>query len=641
MAEGAFLKMEYLNYLGEWKLMEDPSVRWTSETNPDSWYTVEGAWNGSTQNGAYEYLSFPTSLVSGEFGQRVQFRFVFTTPVTTSPAANFGDGAAIDNLVMGRARRAVDVGVREILYPTNPQFGQTIYPRIRIHNYGYDSICNFTVCYKPFGTYLPHEAICTTWIPAGEDIEFEFPTPFIVTSEFPDTFQICAFTKVQSDYYRDNDTTCKIFGLAPLANDLYLYAITSPLASAVAGDSINITLRLRNFGQNEIDECDVYYIYNDNDTVTEHINFADYLGRNLGSTEFFNYTFRHRERATMGTMRLSTWCKYRYDVYPYNDSIFKNIAGIAAITDLQATAGMIDSRQSEDNHICIIIDNVGARAANDFTVGYIYDRDTATFFEETFHRALPLPSGGHTVHRFSRVVDSRSYEWQYIKVWCSAADDTNHSNDTTEVIQPYLTDLQYVKIQVEENMSDSCRVRAVIRSNGNIDYLQWIRAYFTINGEPQQYTEFPTGQYIISPGEERHLLVNQKIPKSPTRSYVGSGFLRMPNDDSDPSNDQTTIIEVVNYFEDVPHVNEPEFVLEQNYPNPYDGSTRIEFALPYSGNTRFFVTDVVGRLVHEETATYSEGRHTINFEKGSLPSGVYYYGLEFDGKRRMHKMIIR
>ncbi len=637
---GALLRMEYRDYQGIWQLVEDPSVRWNTTDESGSWYDVPEGWNTSTENGAYKYLSFPTSLISTDFPQHVQFRFVFTTPVTSSSSANFGDGVAIDNLVIGRKRRAVDVGVREIIYPTNPQFGQTIYPRVRIHNFGTDSIRDFMVCYLPYGTYLAHEAICPIWVRAGESIEYEFPTPFTVTNEFPDTFEICAFTKVQSDYYRDNDTTCSTYGLSPLANDLYLYAITSPLASAVAGDSINITVRLRNFGQNEIEDCYVRYLYNENDTVTEHIVFSDYLGRNLRSTEFFNYTFQHRERATMGTMRLTAWCEYQHDVYPYNDTISKEIAGIAAITDIQATAGMIDNRQASDNHICIVLDNVGARAANDFLVGYVYDRDTTTRFEEIFHRDRPLAAGGHTVHRFSQQVDNRSYEWSYIMVYCSVADDTNQRNDTSEVIQPYISDLEFVKIQVEENMSDSCRIRAVIRNNGNVSFLQWIRAYFTINGTPEQYTRFEVGEYIVEPGDERHMLFRQRIPKSSIRQYIGSGHLTMPNPDSNPANDQTTRIEVVNYFEDVPHVEESEFVLEQNYPNPYDGSTRIEFALPYSGKARFFVTDVVGRLVHEETAFYNEGRHTLTFNKGTLPSGVYYYGLEYDGQRRMHKMII-
>ena len=410
----------------------------------------------------------------------------------------------------------------------------------------------------------------------------------------------------------------------------------------MAGDSINITVRLRNFGQNEIDECDVRYLYNDNDTVTEHINFADYLGRNLGSTEFFNYTFRHRERATMGTMRLTTWCEYRYDVYPYNDTIFKSIAGIAAITDIQATAGMIDDRQSGDNHICIVLDNVGARAANDFMVGYIYDRDTATRFEEIFHRDLPLAAGGHAVHRFSQIVPDRSYAWDYITVYLSIPDDTNHRNDTSTIIQPYITDLELVKIQVEENMSDSCRVRAVIRSNGNIPFFNIFRFNnFIINGTAFPRERFDQNSFTFNPGETRHILSRYKIPKNSLRQYTGSGTLMLPSPDSNPSNNQTTYIEVINYFEDVPYVSEPDFVLEQNYPNPYDGTTRIEFAIPYSGKAHFFVTDVVGRIVHEQTDIYGEGRHTITFDKGDLPSGVYYYGIEFNGQRRMHKMIIR
>ena len=644
MAEGALLRMEYLDYLGQWNLVEDPGVRWAA--NPeDSWYDTELGWTGSTQNGAYNYLVFPTSLVSGEFGQHVQFRFVFTTPVAASPSANFGDGVAIDNLVMGRAQRSVDVGVRAITYPTNPQFGQTIYPRVRIHNYGYDSISNFTVCYKPYGTFLPHEAICEEGIAPGGEIEFEFPTPFIITNTFPDTFEICAFTKVQSDLYRDNDTTCAIFGLSPLANDLYMYAITSPLASAVAGDSINITVRLRNFGQNEIDECDVLYLYNENDTVIEHIRFSDYLGRNLGSTEFFNYTFRHRERATMGTMRLTTWCNYRYDVYPYNDTLTKEIAGIAAITDIQATAAMVDTRDQNAVYMWIVLDNVGARAVNQFTVGYYYDRDTATRFEETFYSALPFASGAHTVHRFSHAEGTREAPWNYVTVYCSADGDTNLRNDTSTVIQSFFADMEMLKLEVEENMSDSCRIRAVVRNNGNIAFINNFNIRWMINGSNNgnltTSPRYDAGTYFFAPGEIRHIPIAKKIPKSPTREYIGTGVFFMPNPDADPSNDQTTIIEVLNYFEGIPTVVEPNFVLEQNYPNPYDGTTRIEFSLPYSGNTRFFVTDVVGRLVYEENVLYSEGRHTISFDKGELAAGVYYYGLEFDGQRRMHKMIIR
>ena len=640
MAPESYMKMEFLDYAGIWQTVDDINATWREGADNPSWYTEENGWTGST-NGAYLELEMPTQPISGDFDQLLQFRFVYTTPVTANPSSNFGDGAAIDNLVIDRARRNIDVGVREITYPTDPQFGQTIYPRVRIHNFGLDSISNFMVCYRPFGTHLAHEAICHDTIPPDGDVEFEFPTPFIVTNTFPDTFEICAFTKVLSDYYSDNDTTCSLFGLVPLANDLYLYSITSPLNSTVAGDSLNITLRLRNFGQNEISDCDVYYLYNDNDTVAEHIHFADYLGHDFPSTEFFNYTFRHRERATMGTMRLITWCSYDQDVYPYNDTLSKNINGMTAITDVQATAGFIDQRYFSDR-MGIVLDNVGARAANNFLVGYYYDRDTSTRHEEMFSRATPLAAGEHAVHMFD-TIGTRQAPWEYLTVYCSVPGDTNQMNDTSDIVQPYITDLEILRLEVEENMSDSCRVRMVLRNNGNISYYMGFTSTHRIN-DVRLVRNFGNYEINIEPGQVRHFILQRggnpiKIPKNRNREYIGSGSISIS--DANTDNNQTTQIVVLNYFEDIPNVYEPDFVLEQNYPNPYDGTTRIEFSLPYNGNTRFFVTDVVGRVVHEEVKYYGNGRHAITFDKGSLPAGVYYYGLEFGGERRMHKMIIK
>ena len=157
----------------------------------------------------------------------------------------------------------------------------------------------------------------------------------------------------------------------------------------------------------------------------------------------------------------------------------------------------------------------------------------------------------------------------------------------------------------------------------------------------------PREGWYIEPGEYKHIdFLNKqggifKIAKAPDRKYVGELSFTTPTTDSDPSNNQTTIIEVLNYFEDIPFVAEPGFALEQNYPNPYDGTTRIEFVLPTEGRARFFVNDLVGRQIHESTSYYTEGRHVVSFDGSNLPSGVYYYGIEFNGERRMRKMIIK
>lgn len=650
MSEGSYLTLEYRDYQGNWVKVDDPNIRWTTGEDRSGyhWYDEQQGWTGSTPSGAYTGCSIPTSLISGEFGQDLQFRFVYTTPVTTSSAAAFGDGVAIDNFAIGRARRSRDIGITAMTYPTDPQFGQTVYPRVIVHNYGLDAVDEFQLQYLPYGVnlYILDTARLESPLMPDSSIEYTFTHPFTITSAFPDTFQICATTSLSGDIYRDNDSLCDIFALAPLANDLYLYDITSPRDFTVAGDSLYITLRLRNFGQNDIDSCRVYYVYNGGEPVVEYVNFHEYLGRPLASTEFFNYTFKHRERATMGTMQLQTWCYYNRDTYPYNDTLSKSIAGLTNVTDISATAGIIDLRAFDNVYMSVVLDNLGGLAANNFQVGFWYDNDTSTRYTQTFYREHGLPAGGHAVHTFDTAIAPRSAEWRYLTVFVSVPGDVNASNDTSTVIQDYHYDLSLDAIEIEENMTDQCRLRAVVTNHGNINYygVMCIDAY--INGSSRLRRNVASFTYDIAPGETRRIpLISSTgdyltIPKSPTRTYVGSATISRVSGDENENN-QTTIMRVLNYFEDIPAVREADFVLEQNYPNPCDGTTRIEFSLPTAGSTRFSVTDVVGRLVYEAEGYYSDGRHTISFNKGDLPAGVYYYSLEFNGQRRMHKMIVR
>jgi ELWxxDGT repeat protein len=79
--------------------------------------------------------------------------------------------------------------------------------------------------------------------------------------------------------------------------------------------------------------------------------------------------------------------------------------------------------------------------------------------------------------------------------------------------------------------------------------------------------------------------------------------------------------------------------LEQNYPNPFNPSTTIAFGLPQSSHARLRVYDAHGRIV----ATLVEGdlpagRHEVAFDASSLPSGMYMYRLDADGRTRMNKM---
>ncbi len=76
-------------------------------------------------------------------------------------------------------------------------------------------------------------------------------------------------------------------------------------------------------------------------------------------------------------------------------------------------------------------------------------------------------------------------------------------------------------------------------------------------------------------------------------------------------------------------VNVPgEFTLNQNFPNPFNPVTHLEFGIPESGFVSLIVYDISGKeaakLVNENL---SPGRYEITFNGSELSSGVYFYVL--------------
>ncbi len=84
-----------------------------------------------------------------------------------------------------------------------------------------------------------------------------------------------------------------------------------------------------------------------------------------------------------------------------------------------------------------------------------------------------------------------------------------------------------------------------------------------------------------------------------------------------------------------------KFALRQNYPNPFNSMTTIEFDLPERSYVKLVVYDVLGREVEKLVdKELNAGKHTINFDAGSLPSGVYFYVLDAGKFRMARKMVL-
>ena len=71
------------------------------------------------------------------------------------------------------------------------------------------------------------------------------------------------------------------------------------------------------------------------------------------------------------------------------------------------------------------------------------------------------------------------------------------------------------------------------------------------------------------------------------------------------------------------------FVVEGNYPNPFNPATTIRFGVPEASPVSLVVFDVTGRIVGNLVEGRVEaGIHEVRFEAPRLPSGLYLYRLQ-------------
>jgi len=89
-----------------------------------------------------------------------------------------------------------------------------------------------------------------------------------------------------------------------------------------------------------------------------------------------------------------------------------------------------------------------------------------------------------------------------------------------------------------------------------------------------------------------------------------------------------------------------EFVLEANYPNPFNPQTTIEFGLPRDAEVRLEVYNLLGQCVTILVDGHlSAGRHRIDWDGTDadgqpVASGVYLYRLTADSFVSTRKMVL-
>ncbi len=81
--------------------------------------------------------------------------------------------------------------------------------------------------------------------------------------------------------------------------------------------------------------------------------------------------------------------------------------------------------------------------------------------------------------------------------------------------------------------------------------------------------------------------------------------------------------------------------ISQNYPNPSNPSSVIEFQVPNSSNVKIVVYDIEGKEIKTIADGYYEaGYHSAKFDGSNLASGVYFYRIQSVGYSKTLKLIL-
>ncbi len=166
-------------------------------------------------------------------------------------------------------------------------------------------------------------------------------------------------------------------------------------------------------------------------------------------------------------------------------------------------------------------------------------------------------------------------------------------------------------------IDDTCR------GYGFLEYVEFLKAYrviFSLHGNasdigrPVTFKLYDTqsGQEFI-PNNAPEFFVTDRILGEMTDPYVLFERLALP---------------------------EAGYVLDQNYPNPYDSRTTIRFIMPQEEQVTLSIYDQMGKEIAVPVNEFRKaGEHSIIFDASELPAGVYHYKIEAGEYRASRKMI--
>jgi hypothetical protein len=84
-----------------------------------------------------------------------------------------------------------------------------------------------------------------------------------------------------------------------------------------------------------------------------------------------------------------------------------------------------------------------------------------------------------------------------------------------------------------------------------------------------------------------------------------------------------------------------EYTLDQNFPNPFNPATTINYSLPEATHAKIEVYNILGQKVAILVDEFKEaGYHSYVWRADRMPSGIYFYRITADEFAKTRKMLI-
>ncbi len=405
--------------------------------------------------------------------------------------------------------------------------------------------------------------------------------------------------------------------LAQIPNDAGVTAINTPTSTSLVGDQVTVNITVRNFGTNTLTNIPVKYQVGTGTIVGETIAVP------LAPGAIANYTFTQTFQVGTQAYNICAWTAVIGDFYTQNDDTCKHVTVSPAANDVGVTQILqpnVSVSQGGSSVVIVVIKNYGSTTQTSIPVTFARSGSSVQPFVNgtwtgslapgastiyyTFPTNLLLPSAG-TSFNLCAYTSLATDAYRLNDTLCKSVTICNTVSAAGTITGP---------ASVLPGSTQTYSV-ATIAGATSYNWVYYPSTGITITGQGTSTITITFGAGAATNGI---LVVNG----------VGATCSGTPN------------YKLIALGVGINDFDANDLWLGQNMPNPTTGLTNIEYSLPTAGNVKFDIVNLYGQNVYSINEKVDAGKHLIDLNVKDLAAGIYYYAIEFKGKRLVKKMIV-